>query len=66
MTKKEIIAEYVATYYGDIYNLKRELQQGDRVAVRCGLVDFLDYLAKDGRITERQRTNTTAPASWYK
>ena len=66
MTKKEIIAEYVATYYGDIYNLKRELDTGDRVAVRCGFVDFLDMLAKDGRITERQRMNTTAPRSWYR
>ena len=65
MTRAEAIAEYIATYYGDIYNLKRELK-GDRVAVRCGFVDFLDYLAKDGRITERQRMNWTAPAAWYK
>ena len=64
MTRAEAIAEYIATYYGDIYNLKRELK-GDRVAVRCGFVDFLDYLAKDGRITERQRMNWTAPAAWY-
>lgn len=66
MTKKEIIAEYIATYYGDRFNLARELENGDRVAVRCGFVDFLDHLAKDGRITERQRQNTTAPRSWYK
>ena len=66
MKKTEIIAEYIATYYGDKYNLARELETGDRVAVRCGFVDFLDYLQKSGRITEKQRMNTTAPRSWYR
>lgn len=66
MTRQEAIAEYITTYYGDKYNLARELETGDRVAVRCGFCDFLDYLAKDGRITERQRCTWTAPAAWYK
>lgn len=66
MKREEAIAEYIATYYGDKYNLQRELATGDRVAVRCGFVDFLDYLAKSGRITERQRMNWTAPAAWYR
>lgn len=36
MTRSEIIAEYIATYYGDEFNLKRELKNGDRMAFVVG------------------------------
>ena len=65
MTKQEAINEYIAIYYGDVYNLKRELEQGDKIKARCGLLDYFDSLAKEGRITEKQRNTWTAPNSWY-
>ena len=65
MTKQEAINEYISIFYGDIYNLKRELETGDKVKARCGLLDYFDALAKDGRITEKQRNSWTAPAMFY-
>lgn len=65
MTRKEIIEEFTILYYGDKYNLQRELEQGDKIAARCALLDYVDALNKEGRITERQAQNFTAPAKFY-
>lgn len=65
MTRQDAINEYIELYYGDIYNLKRELETGDKIKARCGLLDYFDALAKDGRITEKQRNSWTAPAMFY-
>lgn len=66
MTRADAIQEYITLFYGDKYNLKRELETGDAVAVRCGFIDYVDTLAKEHRITEQQRNNWTCPTSWYK
>lgn len=65
MTKAEAVAEYIEIYYGDKYNLQRELDHGDKVRARCGLLDYFDQLARDGRITEKQRNTWTAPSRFY-
>lgn len=46
MTQKQAIQEYKESA-GD-------LKSRDRVAYRCGFVDYIDMLQKDGRITEKQ------------
>ena len=64
MNKKQMLQEFTEVYYGDKYNLQRAVDQ-DKVKVRGEFLDYIDYLAKDGRITERQRNNTCCPSSWY-
>ena len=64
MNKKQMLDEFTELYYGDKYNLQRAVNQ-DCVKVRCEFLDFVDYLANEGRITERQRNNTCCPKGWY-
>lgn len=35
----------------------------EKVAIRCGWNDYVDYLQKDGRITEKQAKTWTNPFS---
>lgn len=59
MTRKEIIEDFKQLFgsEGDYINHVRSV---GRTTVRCEFCDHLDYLQKDGQITERQRCNTVA------
>lgn len=48
MTRQQAVDEYLDSIK-DIESMKR-----DKVARRCGFIDFIDYLQKDGRITKLQ------------
>ena len=64
MTKQQAINDFISLYYGDVYNLKRELAT-DKVKVRGEFLDFIDGLCKDGQITQKQYNSWTCPKSWY-
>jgi len=65
MTKQQAINDYITLYYGDIYNFKRELANGDKIAIRMDFLDYIDTLCKDGQITQKQFNSWTCPKGWY-
>lgn len=68
MTKAQAVAEYVEGLgLGDVEDIKNEIKHGraDKVAIRCGFLDYVDALAKDNQITEKQRNTWTAPEWLY-
>ena len=58
MTKKEAEQEFRSCFLDEI---RREYGKNDKVAIRTGWNDFVDYLQKEGRITERQADTWSNP-----
>lgn len=58
MTKKQAVKEYRQSLAITENHYPVKL---DKVAIRCGWVDFVDMLAKEGRITEKQAQNWDNP-----
>jgi len=59
MTKKEAVAMFRQVWKEAVAwnpHLK-----GDKIAKRCEFNDYIDYLQKDGRITEHQAYNWSNP-----
>ena len=48
MTRQQAVKEYLQLVE------EAKIDKRDKVAIRCGFVDFIDSLQKDGRITEAQ------------
>lgn len=67
MTKAQSIEEFANTYYESVNLLKAHIKDGvvSKTTVRCEYLDFVDYLAKDHRITEHQRMTWCAPSWMY-
>ena len=59
MNRKQIIQSFKDSFGSDLDYIQHVREVG-KTTVRCEFVDWIDYLGKDGQITERQRQNTTA------
>lgn len=59
MTKQQIIQSFKDSFGSDTEYINHVREVG-KTTVRCEFVDWIDYLGKNGEITERQRQNTTA------
>lgn len=59
MTRNQIIQSFKDSFGSKMDYACHVIQVG-KTTVRCEFVDWIDYLGRDGQITERQRQNTTA------
>ena len=59
MTKQQIIQSFKESFGSDTDYINHVREVG-KTTVHCEFVDWIDYLAKDHQITEKQRQNTTA------
>lgn len=59
MTKQQIIQSFKDSFGSDTDYIKHVREVG-KTTVRCEFCDYIDYLGRNGDITERQRQNTTA------
>ena len=59
MNKKQIIQSFKDSFGSDTDYINHIREVG-KTTVRCEFCDYLDYLNKDGSITDRQRQNTVA------
>lgn len=59
MTRQQIIQSFKDSFGSDTEYINHVREVG-KTTVRCEFVDWVDYLAKDHQITEKQRQNTTA------
>ena len=59
MTKQQIIQSFKDSFGSDTEYINHVREVG-KTTVRCEFIDWIDYLRKDGEITEYQAQNTTA------
>ena len=59
MTKQQIINSFKESFGSDLDYINHVREVG-KTTVRCEFCDYIDYLGRNGDITERQRQNTTA------
>ena len=59
MTKQDVIKEFKSSFGSDLEYITYVRLNG-RTTTRCAFVDFVDYLHRDGRITDKQAQNITA------
>ena len=60
MTRDQIIQSFKLSFGDDEFDYVRHAKKVGRTTVRCEFVDYLDYMQKDGQITEKQRMDTVA------
>ena len=59
MNRKQIIESFKESFGSDLDYIQHVREVG-KTTVRCEFCDWLDYLNKDGEITDKQRQNTVA------
>ena len=65
INKQEIYNNFKATFGDSKYDYLKAIETNGKTTMRVMFGDYLDYLQKDGQITERQRMNTLAPKELY-
>ena len=59
MNRQQIIQSFKDSFGSDLDYIQHVREVG-KTTVRCEFVDWIDFLSRDGEITEKQRQNTTA------
>lgn len=60
MNHDQIVKSFKASFGEDEFDYIRHVRKVGKTTVRCEFVDYLDYLRRDGQITEEQQFETTA------
>lgn len=65
MTIKEIREEFKRSYGASKYDFLKAIEEKGKTTIRCEFVEFVDYLLKDHRISQKQADRATGPKEIY-